>query len=126
MNVKQLNKIIKYGEDSKTEFKQIFCEGVYKTICAFINSNGGMIFVGIDDDGVVVGYNPSKKSLDSYREETLQWQNVYITDEIVNVGRRKLFVIQVCSKEDINSNSTLAKWKGNQYKRIGSSTKVCN
>ncbi len=43
---------------------------------------------------------------------------------MVNVGKRKVLVIKVFSREEVNTESSLANWKGNLYKRIGSSTKI--
>ena len=37
------------------EFKSQFTEDIYKEIIAFANTNGGIIYVGIDNDGNVVG-----------------------------------------------------------------------
>ena len=106
------------------EFKQILCEGVYKTICAFINTYGGTIFVGVNDNGDVVGYNPNNITIEAYNENTFLWKKKYIRDEMVNVGKRKVLVIKVLPGEKFNEKTCLASWKGNQYKRIGSSTKL--
>lgn len=42
-------------EDEKTEFKVQFTDEIYKEIIAFANTDGGIVYVGIDDDGNVVG-----------------------------------------------------------------------
>ena len=31
---------------------------VYETICSFLNAEGGHIFLGVNDDGVIIGINP--------------------------------------------------------------------
>ena len=45
------------GEDHITEFKsgRFHNESLAKEMVAFANSNGGSIFIGIEDDGVVTG-----------------------------------------------------------------------
>lgn len=42
-------------ENENIEFKSQFTEEIYKEVIAFANTDGGTIYVGIDDDGNVVG-----------------------------------------------------------------------
>ena len=42
-------------ESVNTEFKREFSDKVKRTAVAFANTNGGDIYIGIDDNGVVVG-----------------------------------------------------------------------
>ena len=42
-------------EGMRTEFKREYAETIRKTVIAFANTEGGTIYVGIDDDGNVVG-----------------------------------------------------------------------
>ncbi|MBN2895459.1 MAG: ATP-binding protein, partial [Campylobacterales bacterium] len=46
---------IKNGEGLHVEFKTSFQKEVVETVVAFSNSKGGHIFVGVKDDGSVVG-----------------------------------------------------------------------
>ena len=49
---------IEAGEDRTTEFKREFGNDlsvIGKAICAFANGEGGLIVLGIDDEGVIVG-----------------------------------------------------------------------
>ena len=43
------------AEDINTEFKREFSDTIKKTAVAFANTNGGRIYIGIDDNGVAVG-----------------------------------------------------------------------
>ena len=45
------------GEDARTEFKRKLGDlrGVGRTVCAFANGDGGVIVIGVDDAGAVVG-----------------------------------------------------------------------
>lgn len=60
--------LIKGGENNTVEFKPTLLfnfktqkagisikEIIAKTICAFLNSNGGFLFIGVDDDGKIQG-----------------------------------------------------------------------
>ena len=46
---------MKLTENLTTEFKRIYTEDIKKTVVAFANTNGGKIFIGIEDDGNVIG-----------------------------------------------------------------------
>ena len=48
-----------YFEDEKTELKRELIDEVKSEIVAFLNSEGGTIFVGVDDDGTVIGFKDS-------------------------------------------------------------------
>ena len=50
--------IILGGENNTVEFKSEFkSEAIAKSICAFLNSNGGILFIGITDSGLLQGLN---------------------------------------------------------------------
>ncbi len=55
---------IRSGKESiSLEFKeasQDIPKNVYDTVCSFSNRNGGNIYLGVADDGMVTGVNPEK------------------------------------------------------------------
>ena len=57
MDAQQLLEIIKRGEDSNNQFKEIFnsSDSLAAELGAFSNSKGGNLFVGIADDGSIKG-----------------------------------------------------------------------
>lgn len=46
-------------EGPTIEFKRQWVDGIKKTMVAFANTDGGTIYIGIDDDGAVVGVDDS-------------------------------------------------------------------
>lgn len=53
-----MNQLVKFFEDATHEFKmvkKIRMEVVTRYICAFLNSRGGILYIGITDDGRVRG-----------------------------------------------------------------------
>lgn len=42
-------------ESSNTEFKREYTESIRKAVVAFANTDGGCIYIGVEDDGTVVG-----------------------------------------------------------------------
>ena len=44
-----------FEESLTCEFKQEYTDEIKKTVIAFANSEGGDIYIGIQDDGIVCG-----------------------------------------------------------------------
>ena len=59
----QIARLIKKGENQKVEFKEAkfdFPKSTYETICAFLNTDGGTVFLGVKDDGTITGIDKNK------------------------------------------------------------------
>ena len=76
--VEKVNSLIREGESKRLEFKATLSfdlskrtrekhleTSVLKTIVAFLNSEGGILLIGVSDDGYVSGLNQEIKTLDS-------------------------------------------------------------
>ena len=66
MNIKAFKKTLAVGETIAVEFKRCgnrIEHDVYETVCSFLNRFGGDIFMGVLDDGTVVGV-PEKAAPD--------------------------------------------------------------
>jgi len=55
MNKKELLELINTGEGLTTEFKEDVSSSLGKEICAFANSQGGKIILGVKDNGEIIG-----------------------------------------------------------------------
>ena len=55
MNEKTLSNITALGEGFTTEFKCSMSSNLGREICAFANATGGVILIGVTDDGEIVG-----------------------------------------------------------------------
>ena len=55
MNRLKLSNLIALGEGFTTEFKRSMPSELGREICAFANASGGVILIGVDDAGTVVG-----------------------------------------------------------------------
>ena len=60
-----------YQESEKVELKECFVEKIKHEILAFLNSNGGVIYVGVKDNGEVLGIPNDKK--DEYDSTISSW-----------------------------------------------------
>lgn len=61
MDLKTLHSIFEIGETVAVEFKRCgngIEADTYETVCSFLNRFGGDIFLGVLDDGTVVGVPP--------------------------------------------------------------------
>lgn len=50
-------------EGSSVEFKREFTDEIKKTVAAFANCDGGVLYIGIEDDGAVCGISDADKTL---------------------------------------------------------------
>lgn len=98
MDTIELLEIIKKGEDSQTQFKEHFesIDSLAAEICAFSNSNGGTIIVGVSDDGEITGLdNKEIRKLNEWVSSTcsqkidpqvnVTTQNIIYLDKIVMI-----------------------------------------
>ena len=61
MNKKELLELVETGEGYALEFKESLSSPIGKDICAFANSSGGKIVLGVKDNGNIKGYKLSNK-----------------------------------------------------------------
>lgn len=62
LNENELFEIISRGECDTTEFKKSITDitkNVYESICAFSNRDGGHVFLGVKDNGEILGIEPN-------------------------------------------------------------------
>jgi len=65
MNIKQIQQDIRKGEGLHREFKEAkgaLPQNFFETVCAFLNTDGGTIFLGVADNGKVTGVDPDALS----------------------------------------------------------------
>lgn len=48
-----LNNVLELGEGQFIEFKELFDKSLAKEMSAFANASGGVIYLGINDDGLI-------------------------------------------------------------------------
>ena len=63
MTEQKLKELIERGENSSIEFKScsVRAETVAKEMISFANSSGGLVLLGIEDDGSVSGLDSKKR-----------------------------------------------------------------
>jgi ATP-dependent DNA helicase RecG len=71
-------------ETQNVEYKQSWRDEYLKWICGFANAQGGQIFIGVDDKGVVTGIEDYKKLMDDIPNKAVNHLGV-----VVDVNLRK-------------------------------------
>ena len=121
-NNQSLLEIISSGESNQVEFKPALLYNfstqkagigvkyiIAKTICSFLNSNGGLLFIGVKDDGSVQGLDydfslaGDKEKRDFFRLEFDQMIKHFLSFVIVNdisadfveIDGKSIFVVRV-------------------------------
>jgi ATP-dependent DNA helicase RecG len=61
MNLDDIKTLCEKGEKKIVEYKTSTAtlRAAFETICAFLNSHGGIVLIGVRDDGKIVGQNIS-------------------------------------------------------------------
>jgi len=115
MEPKEILEIIRDGEGQSVEFKASFSTDVGNTICSFANTAGGVILLGISDDGKIKGVPDKVEEQVASLAHSCK-PSIYpkIRKEIHN---GKLVIIV----EVPHSEGVLHSFKNVVYKRVGTS-----
>jgi ATP-dependent DNA helicase RecG len=90
-------KLIKKGENQTTEFKTSFQKEVIISVVAFANAKGGKIFIGVSDNGEILGTKIQKETLQDWINQIkLNTQPSILVDiEEYEIKNRTIAVIDV-------------------------------
>ncbi len=112
----QQNNTIAKAESQTIEYKQLWKDNYLKTICAFANSAGGLLYIGITDGGEVIGVENAKTLLETLPNKINNRLGILV-DVVVKQDREVEYL-------EIKTNKTNApvSVNGKFYKRSGSNT----
>lgn len=66
------------SENQNIEYKSTWQDEYLKWVCGFANANGGSIFVGKDDNGIVVGLKDSKKLMEDLPNKIISTMGISV------------------------------------------------
>jgi len=95
----KIEKLIKKGESETIEFKQSFGRETTETAVAFANTKGGIIFIGVSDDGKIIGTSVGKETLKDWSNQISQNSEPSIHPEIDLVKIENKTIVQIFIKE---------------------------
>ncbi len=105
-------------ENQNIEWKESWRDEFLKIICGFANANGGVIKIGVADDGQIVGVKDSKRLLEDIPNKVRDILGIVVYVELDNIDG--LEVINI----NIEAYPTPISYKNQYYKRTGSTTLV--
>lgn len=103
-------------EDQSTEFKETWRDEYLRTICAFANTDGGILYLGIDDKGKSVGLKNIDKLLEDLPNKIIN--SLGIVPEIMIENPDGKQILSVVIRKSLHPVS----YHGVFYTRSGSTT----
>jgi len=114
MTTSDIKNLIAQGEGVSVEFKEAkekVPASFYETVVSFANTNGGVIFLGVDDDGNVVGINPDNKAkyLKNIATALNSIDNVnpalYLNPSAIEYAGQMIIVVQVPASSQVHDHA---------------------
>ena len=113
-----LNSLIDSGESQSVEFKTSFNRETIESLVAFANAQGGVVLVGVADNGSITGVTVGKESLNEWLGKIKFSTSPSIIPDIdVCPMGEKTVVVIIVDEYPVKPVST----KGKYYKRIATS-----
>ena len=120
MDTENLKRIIAEGESVEVKFKQSFhsVQEIARIISAFANTQGGLLFLGLKDDGTIEGI---KENLDIVQQKISQANSIIhpapLTNVEIHTPEHKKIILIIIHKAD---SSVFHSVEGVIYVRLGS------
>ena len=101
-------------ESQNVEYKQSWKDEYLKWVCGFANAQGGTLYIGIDDNGNVVGVDNEKYLLENLPNKCIQATGIVPDIETLSQNGKKYLAIHIkASEQPVACN-------GKYYLRSGS------
>ena len=116
----QIKKLIAEGENQHIEFKKAkndFPKDAFETICAFLNTDGGILILGVEDDGTVKGVNADSvnniktKFVTSINNQQIFSPTIYLDINEIKIDNKTILYVRVPNGSDVY------RYKGKIFKR---------
>ena len=114
-----IDELIQKKESETAEFKENFGTDAIETAVAFANTKGGIILLGVSNDGDIRGTHIGKESLADWANRISQSTEPSIIPELEVVEDRNVVIIKI-SEFPIKPVAT----RGRCYRRVGNSNRV--
>lgn len=112
-----INEILKGTENSTVEFKEEINESIFKTISAFANKDGGIIFIGISDKKEIKGLEYTNNLLGDLTNKIVNLLGIHPQIDCIKINKKDVLQIKI-------KKSTLPiSYKGKYYTRVGNTTR---
>jgi ATP-dependent DNA helicase RecG len=108
------------AETHNREWKESWRDEYLKTVCAFANSNGGVLDIGRDDNGTIIGAKDAEKLLEDLPNKMWDMLGVIGRVELLSEGGTEFVRIS------IEAYPNPISLRGKYYIRSGSTTQILN
>lgn len=112
MQNKHLQNVLALGETVAVEFKRCgngLGADTYETVCSFLNRYGGDLYLGVEDNGTVIGVPPNavtdiiKNFIKMVSNPDVLSPTVYLSPEILDYNGKQIIRIHVPSSSEVHS-----------------------
>ena len=96
MDIEQIKKIIEEHESKTLEFKTSTTQlqAAFKTVCAFLNSNGGTVLIGVKNNGDIVGQDVTDSTRREIANEIKKLEPAAAIDvNYIKTGKSKFVIV---------------------------------
>lgn len=115
---RELDVLLKQGESEGVEFKETLDNEALETIAAFANTRGGILLIGVADDGRVKSVHLGKETLRDWSNRIGQATHVHPQIRLSPYGTRTVVLIEVTE-----SPLKPVACRGRYFKRVGQSNR---
>lgn len=116
-----LQELVGRGESETLEFKEKFDDRTLESAAAFANTRGGIVLIGISDNGTVKGIQLGKESQKNWANQISQSTEPRVVPEIEICELDEKSVVAIRIKEHPIKPVSL---KGRSFKRVGNSNRI--
>lgn len=106
------------AESQNIEWKESWRDEYLKWICGFANAQGGKIYIGVNDNGQVVGIFNSKKLLEELPNKIQNTMGIIVDVNLLSADKKEYIEIVV------NPSSFPVNYKGEYHYRTGSTKQL--
>lgn len=109
--------ILRISEGSTIELKEIINESLFKTLSAFANTNGGILYIGISDKKEIKGLHCQNSTIEELTNKIVNKLGIHPQIDCLKVDDKNIIKIET-------KKSTLpVSYEGRYYKRIGNTSR---
>lgn len=109
-----------FVENQNVEWKEIWKDDYLKQICSFANTNGGILYIGVNNKGKVVGVKDAIELMDIIPQKSRALLGITVESKLKKKKGLEYLIIRV------DKHSSLISYKGKYYLRSGSNTYEAN
>ena len=104
-------------ETHNVEYKEKFTDRVLEDLCAFANTKGGTLYIGISDKGKIVGIDINSETIRAITEKITSKLGIHPEIEVERKNKKK--IIKIFVKPSLIPISL----NGRYYERVGNTTR---